>query len=825
MRIHRSSAGVAASAYPPITLLIICALLHVLPATAEAKTMNDGLYTISNGNPASTVEYDTTYSRPGGQAEYFSVYSPPINTTYGEVYWRMMEDVPLPPDIVQRFDGKIMAVVGYEVDQVLFDTDGKGEEASVPITWAYNHHYAAFLSNNRKVRLVKQRSSGGRHPMMDHGSSEFWTTVPLQDDGDDEGDGTPDIPLSHFFSEANGGEMRLSYHGYPLGYAQLLDSPTVFNIQPMQIDTWNREAKTAQYKPGGPLPRTSKIPPSAGYSALIECPCSDRLEKKWWRTYELCEGGPADSGGINATECFQAARTITQAYHYYESIVDDPNMQSGCIITQRDDGDLDVQWNSQNGEAKLPSKPIAMPRMVEKSSNHIVAYASAQVNVTVSLPSNTDENAQASNGVTITIVGPADKWFAVGFGTDSMCLHPEADECPSGGAYSIVVNSEVVNSDVVNSDGQASVEERKLDNHGPGRVLQSSITVVSSTTTDANTMVVLSRAIQGKSPDHYTFDPKTSYLPIITARGCSTAFARHCGHAPSSLTFLPVDIPQNICFKEVAGTIGGNNFHQDCLPFPTSDLKVQKNPTCSIETYRGGLHCCRDGIPLLDKDQEVPWADQPLIYRLKFRFYFEECVIGKQSDLSHKSLVRLYWQTEANAGEYDIVQCPKGTPPSQCVQVITSRWQVKDMMKDCSMRSSSSLCTGEGSTDSTKTKGVKLIYAAPHCHAPSCISMDLYNADTGDLLCHVEPTFGKTNKVYDEHGFLALPPCLWGDEREGLVRPSLLTLNSTLLSIKKNNSTLGHTGEMASWQMRGVVVPNNRDVDDSFSSSLRARRG
>ena len=37
--------------------------------------------------------------------------------------------------------------------------------------------------------------------------------------------------------------------------------------------------------------------------------------------------------------------------------------------------------------------------------------------------------------------------------------------------------------------------------------------------------------------------------------------------------------------------------------------------------------------------------------------------------------------------------------------------------------------------------------------------------------------------------------------------PVLLTLDTQLLSVKKNNNTYGHYGEMASWQMRGIVVP------------------
>ena len=61
-------------------------------------------------------------------------------------------------------------------------------------------------------------------------------------------------------------------------------------------------------------------------------------------------------------------------------------------------------------------------------------------------------------------------------------------------------------------------------------------------------------------------------------------------------------------------------------------------------------------------------------------------------------------------------------------------------------------------------------------------------------------------QVFDELGYLALPPCLWGNESEGLVPPTFLSFDTNLMSIKRNNNTNGHYGEMASWQMRGVMV-------------------
>jgi len=90
--------------------------------------------------------------------------------------------------------------------------------------------------------------------------------------------------------------------------------------------------------------------------------------------------------------------------------------------------------------------------------------------------------------------------------------------------------------------------------------------------------------------------------------------------------------------------------------------------------------------------------------------------------------------------------------------------------------------------------------------------MELYHADTGKLLCAHYPTYGKTHQVFDELGYLAIPPCIWGTEEEGLIAPVFLPFNANLTSIKRNNNTYTHYGEMASWQMRGILADLPIDV-------------
>ena len=76
--------------------------------------------------------------------EYFNVYSPEIATTYGENYWTSMGVHPLPDHIVKRFKGKVIAITGYEMDQVMvepvgqpgvhhFDTKARSRPPSCPL--------------------------------------------------------------------------------------------------------------------------------------------------------------------------------------------------------------------------------------------------------------------------------------------------------------------------------------------------------------------------------------------------------------------------------------------------------------------------------------------------------------------------------------------------------------------------------------------------------------------------------------------------------------------------------------------------------------------
>ena len=145
------------------------------------------------------------------------------------------------------------------------------------------------------------------------------------------------------------------------------------------------------------------------------------------------------------------------------------------------------------------------------------------------------------------------------------------------------------------------------------------------------------------------------------------------------------------------------------------------------------------------------------------------------------------------AGEYDVPIAPAGTPPEHATHTITAKIQVKDFATGpCNYRSGINALTPECKPGSV---GFKPIFLGGHCHAPTCLYMELYNNDTGELLCRNVPTYGKLragangtadpNRRFEEAGYLSLPPCVWSeDPASGLPKAPLLTWDTNLSAVK-----------------------------------------
>jgi hypothetical protein len=384
-----------------------------------------------------------------------------------------------------------------------------------------------------------------------------------------------------------------------------------------------------------------------------------------------------------------------------------------------------------------------------------------------------DISAKTTGGTaTITLGGPADVWFGVGLDAKAM------DNAP----YTFIINA-------------SGVTERKIGTcgteaeHCPGTLLAASVKLVSNTVVGGVRTVVVTRPFKGASKDHYTFKPTSvATLDYISAVGTSQALAYHAAHDSLTLSFTPLSGPTCVCDMGMVGQMcetggmGCRSFTKDCYArSPTlggkgessGDLLAEDNPTCNSRQYSGGLSCCSHKRIMLDDDQIVP--PELLRYHMKFRFWYQEYeadsktpVRPDKTNASHVDLPRIYWQTESNAGEYDIPpafylpgeskivgytaeelgpypqlspgttckgDCPSGDS-CECIHTITFNKTVSDM---------------------------RLIYAGGHCHAPSCIGLWLYRNDPGhemELLCHQAPLYGNgtgTNTkagMYDEAGYV-----------------------------------------------------------------------
>ena len=207
---------------------------HAHPPTA-APNMN-GAYELSKtpGAP-SGASFPTNFKDYPGGVESFDVYHGPITTQYSQVWWASTSN-PLPDDIVQRFDGSAIAIVGLEMDQVRRTPQG---DVSVPITVAYNHHHDTAVVGKGAHLVEVERDdprlakAGRKHIRLS--GMKAWVA-------EEHAPSASGLPTSAMFSDGNGGEYRKSFHAYAPPYAQIVESPAALAGAPMSIDTWNRDA-------------------------------------------------------------------------------------------------------------------------------------------------------------------------------------------------------------------------------------------------------------------------------------------------------------------------------------------------------------------------------------------------------------------------------------------------------------------------------------------------------------------------------------------------------------------------------------------------------
>merc|ERR1719498_2278255 len=187
----------------------------------------------------------------------------------------------------------------------------------------------------------------------------------------------PSIPTGQMFSEGNGGESRKSFHGYPKGFAQLIESPTTWHITPMQIDTRNRDCgvtpadvkNCTKFTPG-PEPKQTRfgrgVPKDTNYSGILECPCNGRYggdpmfypgaqTKIVEHKYTALSTGSCAAGQsvTDADACFAAATKIgLNASHFTNRTTSNASLPPYCSVTAGSDGTATVFYNGAYGKGK-----------------------------------------------------------------------------------------------------------------------------------------------------------------------------------------------------------------------------------------------------------------------------------------------------------------------------------------------------------------------------------------------------------------------------------------------------------------------------------------
>lgn len=757
-----------------------------LPGFIPSQEGNmNGDYVFSSTPGGTPGKFPEAYKDYPGGVEYYDVYSPPITTLYSQVWWSPLAPTKMPDEMVKKYAGVGMAIVGWEIDQVRRTPDG---DVSVPISAHYNHHYVASMigagarfnkivldgPDDPRVEVLKKQSGHGRVAV----DQPQYLVEEVRESA---------LGLSQHqqFSSANGGEYRKTLHGFSPSQVLVVDSPTEFQISPMQIDTWNRDAMDIsgplppKFVPG-PLPRGSQAPANPLYSGLLECPMTTRIAKVINGAYTARSQGSCEEPIMTFQECFHAAAKTVGAgdtqHIFTNETGSDPKRPAGCSATAD------------------PSAPLKVHVFFNKLKTSSVACAQGEA----SMAGTTASIVQVSVAVTkssaqITLSGPSNLWFGAGFGAHVMADAP----------WTVVV------------DGAGAVTERQLGNHQAGTVLAPSVKVVSNSVVANVRTVVLARPLVGSTTDYYTFNftSADTTIPFIAAVGSTSAFQYHKQKAPTSLTLLPTSsIGACVCpekpqpFGQATGQLvyhatnqtadtgsgavgfGGNK----CQQFPASVLLDQKNPTCDIRTYAGGQTTCHHMWSLLDADQELPWTDQPMVLHHKYRFwvqpynasYHTKLTLGESTGSA--LLIGSPW-------EYDVPKC-------------------SEKVAGCSLVDGTWLHTISGSKLGNMHFGALNF----HCHAPTCHSMEVYvcpkgtplpdcNATVGKLICRQMPVYGGTGNPalngtrFDEPGYIAIPDCFWGDSEFGLEPPPDLT-GLPLHMIKTANATDGHYGEMAGGQ-------------------------
>lgn len=825
-------------------MLIAPAVVGLAAAAFDPHTQMNGEYSFANPTKASPTVHRGD--------DYFEVYSPVYTSKYGQVNWNGFS-IALPQEIIKAWDGKTMAITGYEFDAVRsvggvdapcnnnVTAHSTCNTTSVPAWEQYNHHYGNSVSG-KGVAFIKDPVPKFAHEfdpvthMMGFDGYKFVSTEPGKL-GAKPGKltSTGGLPMG------NGAESRKTFHFFPPGYGALVGSPTTTEIRPMFIDTKNRAEFGKPLDPSvptrhGPVPENSNIPPSEMYSGMMECPCTDRYLKQFSTAstqqsgtcFELIGRSKQKKSTVmtSAAQCFEGATSLGMTPATANKTVADMTIPAGCSATAVVGG-YEISYNSAKSPVPCGAKNATHPRAVAQVLNDDVISFNVDVDM-------------ANDLVTVTATADSTAWFGLGFGAqtmDGVCV----GACPPKPGTNAIIFM---------PDG--TVNERELGMHAQGTNIPTSVKIVSHAVTNGKRTFVVTRSLKGMTPSHYTFRGPENKIDFISSLGYGAVFGYHKVKASGTMYFTEVGAPTCLCsvgYDE--GTLGGFAWGgQRCSSPPLGQMVGDPrwnvstgingtgnstnwpswnnnpidtdnggvNPTCSLKKYRGGLRCCHGNDYIADtKVVEQAINASTDFFQMKYRYYFEDADKPKTSTKGVRkgqpviaASKNIGWFTEHGNNENDVPPCnPKTDNPKMTIGPAHAH-QDPTRATDCITNITSNFTGAMFAGTAPAGTEIQLIHMLGHCHIGS-LGMQLWNmsAEGGPrVVCQTWNDYGRTNGWMDEMGYLlGSRPCIYGDPADGFVAPLVVRPGDKLMSLKMSNNTHARYGDMALWEIKAAFVP------------------
>ena len=159
--------------------------------------------------------------------------------------------------------------------------------------------------------------------------------------------------------------------------------------------------------------------------------------------------------------------------------IEDESVPRGCTMRPNADDTFDVVFNTASTTTARCGETVTNPNLLRTGS---LIDLAGLVQFGLSM--------DVSQRANITMVGPSDVWFAVGFNAKSMADEP----------YTIVV------------DGNGDVTERKLASHAPGHLVRFTFTQRGG---ERNSNIVMSRPTSIRA---HVFPTQAGVFDVITGR-------------------------------------------------------------------------------------------------------------------------------------------------------------------------------------------------------------------------------------------------------------------------------------------------------------------